>query len=179
MAIADTRITSNKNFLPRHLYRGPQRILATGYGISVDLPAGWVACIFRGEILSIEPNAQSDARMHLIVVDCAIDDAINLMTQGGDLGPVYLQPTTEFTVEGTTVTAQFAVHGDSRFTHAVATMVVTKGDKGIMYVAFSDSASQQSMLDVVRQFADSTRKIEQKSVDLSGSRSRPILNLAM
>mgnify|MGYP003572313898 FL=1 len=172
MSFNGVRISSNNDSLPRHLYKGERKRLASGNSISVDLPEGWVACLFRGEILSIEPNAHSDNRMHLAVVDCAIDDAIQLMTQGGDLGQVFLQPTSEFTVDGVTVSVCFTVRGDSRFTHAYASMVVTENDKGVMYVALSDFAPMRTMIDVVRQFTGSTQKIEGKSIKLPEGISR-------
>lgn len=144
---------------PRDVVFGPQEIHSPGYGISLNLPAGWVAASVLGELYGIEPQSRKDGRIYVTGKIAGMAEVIRSLSDTLDMGVVKLVPVSTPFVDHNQVSIHASVQGVGAHKHAYVTTVVTENRKAITFAALFDESSALMYRGVVSDIADSVKDI--------------------
>ena len=159
MDILGSKLTDIEINTPRDVVFGPQVVRCVGYGISLELPKGWMAASVMGEVYGIEPLSQNDGRIYVTGKVAGIADVIRSHAETLDMGFIQLLPTSTPFVDNNQVSIHGSVQGVGVYKHAYVTTTVTKNNKAITFAALFDESSALMYRGVVNEVADSVKDI--------------------
>lgn len=162
--------------LPRDLYRGPLRLAAPAYGVSVYVPEGYLAGMFMDELIAIESEFGKTASIYVMALNGTQDEIRQTLSGRVDLGQVQLLATTIPCIGDGKLSAYYDIHGGSSFTRAYACSVNWRRDRALVFIGLSETEVPLTLNRSVQQLADSVQALESAQAVRASASQHSILS---
>lgn len=133
-----------------YLHIGPGTIRAREYGVSLELPHGWLAAEVAGEIIGIEPLNHEGGRIFVVSQKTSLAETKLSMALPTEVGANKLSPVTQPIVQGDIVVAQYIINNPVLYGQAYAATTVTRCGTAIEFIGLSHVATEDEWFEEVK-----------------------------
>lgn len=151
---------NNLNFASRtDLVIGPQKIRCKDYGVSLTLPAGWLAGLITNEVYGIESLSPLKGRICVVGRTYNFRELMLSHDKSLDVGYIKLHVSSTPLVNANKVSLYASVQGACSYERALVVSVITPKNNAITFVALFDEAAALLIGETANELAESVRDL--------------------